>query len=107
MVSGDEPIDGRNPVRACAAAGVVPEVRELERGTDVASWMMSVNVHRRHLDASQRALLASRLSALSDEVTLGQAGEMMVSMAASGLRPRPPSGHQHVLPPSAERKSPA
>ena len=55
--------------------------------------MMSVNVHRRHLDASQRALLASRLSALSDEVTLSQAGEMMVSMAASGLRPRPSSGH--------------
>ena len=59
---------------------------------------MSVNVHRRHLDASQRALLASRLSALSGEVTLGQAGEMMVTMAASGLRPRPSSGHWHVLP---------
>ncbi len=38
VVRGDELIDGRNWVRACAAAGVVPEVRELERGTDVASW---------------------------------------------------------------------
>ena len=55
-------VDGRNRGRACAAVGVVPEVRQLERGTDVASWVMSVNVHRRHLDASQRALLASRLS---------------------------------------------
>ena len=44
------------------------------------------------------ALQASRLSALSDEVTLGQAGEMMVSMAASGRRPRPSSEHWHVLP---------
>ena len=52
VVSGDWLIDGRNWVRACAAAGVVPEVRELERGTDVASWVMSVNLHRRHLDAS-------------------------------------------------------
>lgn len=77
VVSGDQLIDGRNRVRACAAAGVVPEVRELARGTDVASWVMSINVHRRHLDASQRALVASRLSALSGEVTLGQAGEMM------------------------------
>ena len=64
VVRGDQLVDGRNRVRACAAAGVVPEVRQLERGTDVASWVMSVNVHRRHLDASQRALLASRLSAL-------------------------------------------
>ena len=77
VVSGDELIDGRNPAQACAAAGVVPEVGELGCGTDVVSWMMSVNVHRRHLDASQRALQASRLSALSDEVTLSQAGEMM------------------------------
>ena len=86
VVRGDRLIDGRNRVRACAAAGVVPEVRELARGTDVASWVMSVNVHRRHLDASQRALLASRLSALSDEVTLSQAGEMMGVSRASVAR---------------------
>ena len=86
VVSGDQLIDGRNRVRACAAAGVVPEIRELEPGTDVASWVMSVNVHRRHLDASQRALLASRLSALSGEVTLSQAGEMMGVSRASVAR---------------------
>ena len=86
VVSGDHLIDGRNRVRACAVAGVVPEVRELERGTDVASWVMSVNLHRRHLDASQRALVASRLSALSGEVTLSQAGEMMGVSRASVAR---------------------
>ena len=86
VVSGDQLIDGRNRVRACAAAGVVPKVRELAHGTDVASWVMSVNLRRRHLDASQRALLASRLSALSDEVTLGQAGEMMGVSRASVAR---------------------
>ena len=86
VVRGDQLIDGRNRVRACSAAGVVPEVRELAHGTDVASWVMSMNVHRRHLDASQRALLASRLSALSGEVTLGQAGEMMGVSRASVAR---------------------
>ena len=86
VVRGDQLVDGRNRVRACAAAGVAPEVRELERGTDVASWVMSVNVHRRHLDASQRALLASRLSALSGEVTLIQAGELMGVSRASVAR---------------------
>ena len=86
VVRGDQLVDGRNRVRACAAAGVAPEVRELERGTDVASWVMSVNVHRRHLDASQRALLASRLSALSGEVTLSRAGELMGVSRASVAR---------------------
>ena len=76
----------RNRVRACAAAGVAPEVRELERGTNVASWVMSVNVHRRQLDASQRALLASRLVGTSGEVTLGQAGELMGVSRASVAR---------------------
>jgi len=86
VVRGDQLIGRRNRVRACAAAGVLPEVRELKRGTDVASWEMSVNVHRRHLDASQRALLASRLSALSDEVTLSRAGEMRGVSRASVAR---------------------
>ena len=31
VVRGGQLVDGRNRVRACAAAGVVPEVRELER----------------------------------------------------------------------------
>ena len=86
VVSGDQQVGGRNRVRACAAAGVAPEVRELEYGTDVASWVMSMNLHRRHLDASQRALLASRLSALSGEVTLIQAGELMGVSRASVAR---------------------
>ena len=102
VVRGDQLIDRRNRVRACAAAGVVPEVRELERGTDVAWWVMSVNAHRRHLDASQRALLASRLSALSGEVTLSQAGEMMgVSRAsaarAATIRPMRLSSRSHSI----------
>ena len=83
---GDHLVDGRNRVRACAAAGVAPEVRELEHGTDAASWVMSTNVHRRHLDALQRALLASRLSALSGEVTLRRAGELMGVSRASVAR---------------------
>ena len=83
-------------VRGCRCR---PEVRELERGTDVASWVRSVNVHRRHLDASQRALLASRLSALSGEVTLSQAGEMMgVSRASVARRPSPGSCTSRVAP---------
>ena len=83
VVRGDQLIDGRNRVRACAAAGVVPGSVSWRHGTDVASWVMSVNVRRRHLGASRRALLASRLSTLSGEVTLSQAGEMMGVSRAS------------------------
>ena len=99
VVSGDQLGAGRNRVRARAAAGVV---RELERGTDVAARVMSVNVHQRHLDASRRALVASRLSALSGEVTLSQAGEMMgVSRAslarAAAVRPMRLASRSHSI----------
>ena len=77
VVIGDHLLDGRNRLRACAAAGVAPAVRELESEVDPVAWVTSVNVHRRHLDASQRALLASRLCALSREMTLSRASEVM------------------------------
>ena len=68
----------------------------------MASWVMSVNVHRRHLDASRPALVASRLSALSGEVTLSQAGEMMgVSRAsvarAAAVRPMRLASRSHSI----------
>ena len=83
VVIGDHLLDGRNRLRACAAAGVPPAVRELEPDVDPVSWVTSVNVHRRHLDASQRALLASRLCGLSREMTLSRASEVMAVSKAS------------------------
>jgi len=106
VVSGDELIDGRNPVRACAAAGVVPEVPRAGAGP---TWRRGcrVNVHRRHLDASQRALQARRLSALSDEETLSQTGEMMGRWPPRDCARGRRRGIATLCHTSAERKNPA
>lgn len=56
-------LDGRNRARACQALGV--DVKETRySGDDAEAWIISHNVHRRHLTESQRAMVAAKLSNL-------------------------------------------
>lgn len=55
-----EILDGRNRYRACLAAQADPRY-ELYGGNDPLAFVASVNLHRRHLDASQRAMIAAEL----------------------------------------------
>jgi ParB-like nuclease domain len=63
-------IDGRNRYEACRAAGISTRfIRgESEHGlgtrTSPLAWVLSKNLHRRHLDASQRAMVAARIATL-------------------------------------------
>lgn len=53
-------LDGRNRLAACELAGVPPRF-EVWAGTgSPTAWVLSVNLHRRHLDASQRAMVGGR-----------------------------------------------
>ena len=60
-----EVIDGRHRLAACAEAGVEPEYEFLDDADDPLQHILGRNLLRRHLDESQRAVVAHRLSSRS------------------------------------------
>jgi ParB-like chromosome segregation protein Spo0J len=60
---GSRILDGRNRYRACLKAGV--EVRHRDfYGDNAAAFVVSMNLHRRQLNESQRALVAVKIANL-------------------------------------------
>jgi hypothetical protein len=51
-------LDGGNRYRACVAAGIVPDFVEFPGG-NLVSFVLSANLHRRHLTAGQQAAIVS------------------------------------------------
>jgi hypothetical protein len=55
-------IDGRHRLRACRELGIEPQVAELMDETDPWQYVVSHNLHRRHLTTAQRAMVADKLA---------------------------------------------
>lgn len=58
-----EILDGRNRFIACERAGITPQFRKYI-GDDPLAFVISLNVARRHLTESQRAMAAARIATL-------------------------------------------
>lgn len=64
LVHAGKVVDGRHRLRACSALGIIPKFAELEAANDksVEQSVISINLHRRHLTESQKAIIAGRLT---------------------------------------------
>ena len=70
-VFDDAIIDGRNRFRACKMAGVRPEFLDYQGDEDsLVEFAVSLNLHRRHLTESQRAVVASNIATLEQGANL-------------------------------------
>jgi N6-adenosine-specific RNA methylase IME4/ParB-like chromosome segregation protein Spo0J len=79
----DRVLDGRNRLRACEAAGVEPTFT-VYQGDDPISYVVSLNLRRRHLNESQRAMVAAKLATLklggnqhSEGLPIGRSSELL------------------------------
>jgi len=55
-------LDGRNRHRACMETETLPVFHTWNGGGSPVAFVVSMNLHRRHLDESQRAMCAARLA---------------------------------------------
>lgn len=63
LILDGQVIDGRHRQRACEQLGLAPQVREVESSDgDPFALVVSLNLHRRHLSESQRAMVAAHLA---------------------------------------------
>lgn len=70
-------IDGRNRLKACDELGIEPMMEE--RGIEesqVVDVVLALNLDRRHLSASQRAMVASKVSRLRGSSGVGSLDEV-------------------------------
>lgn len=89
-------VDGRNRLKACEELGIEADESELMDETDPVAWVISHNLHRRHLTTGQRADVAAKIATLRR----GEAGngrkvdgskDTSISEAASQMKVSPAS----------------
>lgn len=68
-------IDGRNRYLACQKIGIEPRVAEWDGEGSIEAFVVSKNLCRRHMNESQRAMIAARLATLRHGQRIDPRGE--------------------------------
>jgi ParB-like chromosome segregation protein Spo0J len=93
----DKLIDGRHRLRACEELQRNPHVSELDPDTDPWKYVISHNLHRRHLSETQRETVAAKLAKLKhggergNQHTGGKGSNDTLADAAAQLNVSEPS----------------
>lgn len=64
MLHDGKILDGRHRYKACINLGIEPSFEEYE-GEDALGYVIALNLSRRHLDESQRAMIGARIANLT------------------------------------------
>lgn len=81
----DEIIDGRNRFNACREVGVAPHFREWNGTGSLVGFVVSLNLRRRHLNESQRAMVAARIANLENGQRASQFCEAVTQTSAAEM----------------------
>src|SRR5262245_48694235 len=99
VVYENQILDGRNRARACEVAGVEPTFIPY-MDDDPLGFVISANLRRRHLDASQRAMVAAKLATLklgdnqhSEGLSIDRASDLLNVGVATAHRAREVIAH--------------
>ena len=65
-------IDGRNRYKACTELGITPEFRTWDGAGSLVSFVVSLNLHRRHLNSGQLAMVALDILPMLEEEARGR-----------------------------------
>ena len=78
-------LEGRNRYRACIEAGIEPRFEQFN-GRDPLAYVVSLNLQRRHLSESQRAMVAAKIATLLDgQRQVGQLADVPTQAEAAGM----------------------
>jgi len=78
-------LDGRNREAACALLGIDAWTKDYE-GKDPLGFVLSLNLHRRHLTESQRAMVAARIVDWERGINQATAGDANLHAREAGRR---------------------
>ena len=69
-------VDGRNRETACTIANVEPRYEPLSADTDIFAYIISVNLHRRHLTDVQRREIVHQIAARNPTISNRQIAKL-------------------------------